>query len=52
MSRVLLLDRNAFKVYWTTDDEEGSSHTLVAPDEHTKRQEYILPPEGIILDQI
>jgi len=31
-------NRNAFRVFWTTEDEEGSSHTLVAPDEHTKRQ--------------
>ena len=34
----IFIDRNAFRVFWTTEDEEGSSHTLVAPDEHTKRQ--------------
>jgi len=33
-------NKNAFRVYWSSQAEEddASSHTLVAPDEHTKRQ--------------
>jgi len=34
-------NKNAFRVFWISqeqEDDDGSSHTLVAPDEHTKRQ--------------
>ncbi len=38
--KISILDKNAFRVYWSSQAEEddSSSHTLVAPDEHTKRQ--------------